>query len=93
MTWYRRPPTRPNGTAQMAMSTTSCGLPPRARQRLSPSQTATRIPARMHMAYIRIGIGPRWYWALDGLGMSARYVATWCAAGRLIGGGRPRWWD
>ena len=44
MTWYSRPPTRPNGTAQIAMSETCPRTPPRAGQRRSPIQMATTTP-------------------------------------------------
>jgi hypothetical protein len=72
ITWYNRPPTRPNGTANTARSITVPLVPPRAIQRRSPHQIATMMPAMMHRAYARIGIGPRCHTPRSGLGMVAR---------------------
>lgn len=41
---------RPKGTAQTAMSATVPARPPRAIQRLLPSQTATKTPMMMQNA-------------------------------------------
>jgi hypothetical protein len=49
-TWYNRPPMIPNGTAQIAMSMTAPGSPPRCTHRRSVSHSATRMPAMMQMA-------------------------------------------
>ena len=50
MTWYSRPPTMPNGTAQIATSVITPGRPPRATYRFPPHQTATTMPATMSRA-------------------------------------------
>src|SRR3989337_680315 len=71
-TWYRRPPTRPNGTANTAMSMTVPAVPPRAIHRRSPHQIARMMPAMMHKAYARIGMGPISHTPRSGLGMLAR---------------------
>jgi hypothetical protein len=58
-------------TAQTAMSETVPRFPPRATQRRSAIQIAAMIPAMMHNAYARIGIGPRSQTARLGLGNDA----------------------
>ncbi len=67
-TWYSRPPTRPNGTAQMVMSAMTPRSPPRATQRRLPSQTATNTPRMMQKAYALNGTGPRCSTPVGGLG-------------------------
>src|SRR5262245_18002348 len=71
-TWYSRPPTRPNGTANTAMSMTVPAVPPRAIHRRSPHQMAMMMPMMMHSAYARIGMGPMSHTPRSGLVMVAR---------------------
>ena len=50
ITWYSRPPTMPNGTAQKAISSTVSGSPPRAAQRRRAIQSATTMPIMIAIA-------------------------------------------
>ena len=59
-------------TAQTAMSDTVPRRPPRATQRRSLIQIAAMMPAMMHSAYARIGIGPISQTLRLGLGNDAR---------------------
>jgi hypothetical protein len=65
----------PKSTAHVATSSTSSAAPPQATHRRRVHQTATRIPAMMHNAYARIGIGPRYQTPPGGLGRYASIVA------------------
>ncbi|GHE78014.1 hypothetical protein GCM10018771_70120 [Streptomyces cellulosae] len=74
ITWYRRPPMIPKGTAQMAMSAIVSFLPPRAAQRRAPSHTATKTPRMMQKAYALSGTGPRYRTPVEGLGSAASSI-------------------
>jgi hypothetical protein len=50
ITWYRRPPTIPKGTAHSATSSTSSARRPWAAHRLRVIHAATTMPRRMHSA-------------------------------------------
>ena len=67
--WYRRAPTKPQGTVTRVRSSTWSNVPPTRFQRRVRIQTAKHTPMRMHTAYMRMVTGPIWNFENPGEGI------------------------
>ena len=74
MQWYRRAPTRPQGTATSVVSSTWSKVPPFFFHLTVRIHTAKMIPVRMQIAYMWIVTGPMENLENPGEGIYARFM-------------------